>query len=418
MLRPAWSAASRRCITSEAQRQGRVHSVKTLDRTIEILSQLIGYASVSSESNNDIVEYITGYLSDYGIASRRIPDATGAKASLLASIGPTDRPGIVLSAHTDVVPVEGQVWSSPPFVASRVGDRLIGRGATDMKGFIASLLAHIPYFKEAATATPVHIALSYDEEVGCRGTPDLVTALSELPRPALCVVGEPTRLRVVRAHKGKVARRLVVTGRGGHSALPHRAANAVVAASRIATSLASFADRLAQTDGCDASFDPPFTTLHVASLHGGSALNFVPDRAVLEFEIRYRPGTNVSAMLREIDAELDSVRADLKRNAPEADIAVEEMIAYPAFTIAANHPALATVARLAGDDMVAGAVSFGTEAGFYAAAGIPTVVCGPGDIARAHKPDEWISLDELAAADRMMGRLAGQLSTPVENWIA
>jgi acetylornithine deacetylase len=417
MLGPPWNAASRDCITGVAERSGRVCSAKTQDRTIEILSQLIGYASVSSESNNDIVEYIEGYLSDYGIASRRIPDATGAKASLLATIGPTDRPGVVLSAHTDVVPVEGQVWSSPPFVASRVGNRLVGRGATDMKGFIASVLANIPCFKEAATATPVHIAFSYDEEIGCRGTPDLVTALSELPRPALCVVGEPTRLRVVRAHKGKVARRLVVTGRGGHSALPHRAANAVVAAARIATSLAAFADRLAQTDARDASFDPPYTTLHVASLHGGSALNFVPDRAVLEFEIRYGRGADVSALLREIDAELDAARAGLQQNAPEADVAVEEIISYPAFAIAANHPALATVARLAGDDMGAGAVSFGTEAGFYAAAGIPTVVCGPGDIVRAHKPDEWIGLDELAGADQMMRRLAAQLSAPIENWL-
>jgi acetylornithine deacetylase len=390
--------------------------VNTQDKTVEILSRLIGYASVSSESNNEIVDYIRGYLSDYGIACMRIPDATGEKASLLATIGPADRPGIVLSAHTDVVPVEGQVWSTPPFVASRVGDRLVGRGATDMKGFIASVLAHIPCFKKAATATPVHIAFSYDEEVGCRGTPDLLAAVSKLPRPALCVVGEPTRLRVVRAHKGKVARRLVVTGRGGHSALPHRAVNAVVAAARFATSLAAFADRLVQTDARDASFDPPYTTVHVASLHGGSALNFVPDRAVLEFEIRYRPGANVSALLREIDAELETARANLRAIAPEADISVEEIISYPAFAIAENHPALATVAQLASDDVVAGAVSFGTEAGFYAAAGIPTVVCGPGDIVRAHKPDEWIGLDELAGVDRMMRRLAAQLSAPVENW--
>jgi acetylornithine deacetylase len=408
---------ARGIINSVAERPGPVHSLKIQGRTIEILSELIGYASVSSQSNCDIVGYIEGYLRDCGISSRRIPDATGAKASLLASIGPVDRPGIVLSGHTDVVPVEGQDWSSPPFVASRVGDRLVGRGATDMKGFIASVLANIPCFKKAATATPVHIALSYDEEVGCRGAPDLVAAVSELPRPALCVVGEPTRLRVVRAHKGKVARRLVVTGRGGHSALPHRAANAVVVAARAASSLASIADRLAQTDARDASFDPPYTTLHVASLHGGSALNIVPARATLEFEIRFRPGADVSALLREIDSELDLFRVNLQREAPEADITVEEIVSYPAFAIAPNHPALATVARLAGDEVVAGAVSFGTEAGFYAAAGIPTVVCGPGDIARAHKPDEWIGVDELADADRMMRRLAAQLSTPVEDWM-
>lgn len=387
-------------------------------QTISILEDLIGYASVSTQSNLDIIAYVEGRLRDWGISSRRIPDATGAKASLLATIGPSDRPGIVLSAHTDVVPVEGQAWTSPPFVARRVGDRLVGRGATDMKGFIASVLSHVPRFKNAATATPVHIAFSYDEEVGCLGAPDLVAALSALPSPpALCIVGEPTHLGVVRAHKGKVARRLIVTGRGGHSALPHRAANAVVTAARIAAALAAFADRLAQCDAGDAAFDPPYATLHVASLHGGSALNFVPDRAVLEFEIRYSLGTDVSALLAEIDAELDVARANLQRLAPEADIAVKEIVAYPAFAIASDHPALAIVGRLAGDESPAGTASFGTEAGFYAAAGIPTVVCGPGDIARAHKADEWIGLDELSGADRMMDRLAALLSRPVDDWI-
>ena len=392
--------------------------MKAKDRTTtEILSALIGYASVSSQSNLDIIAYVEGCLADSGIASQRIPDATGAKASLLATIGPADRPGIVLSAHTDVVPVEGQLWSSPPFVATRVDDRLVGRGATDMKGFAASVLAHIPYFKEAATATPVHIAFSYDEEVGCLGAPHLAAAVAQLPsRPVLCIVGEPTHLRVVRAHKGKVARRLTVTGRAGHSALPHRAANAVVAAARIAGSLAALADRLAQTDVRDAAFEPPYSTLHVASLHGGSALNFVPDRATLEFEIRHLPGTDVSAMLREIDAEVAIIRADLRRSAQEADVAVEELISYPAFSVAPDHPVVATVAQLVDDEAAAGAVSFGTEAGFYAAAGIPTVVCGPGDIARAHKADEWIGVDELAGADQMMERLAALLSRPVEDW--
>jgi acetylornithine deacetylase len=388
------------------------------NRTAEILSDLIGFASVSSQSNLDIIEYIEAYLARYGISSRRIPDATGRKASLLASIGPLDRPGIVLSGHTDVVPVEAQVWSTPPFVGSKVDDRLVGRGATDMKGFIANALAHVPHFKRAATETPVHLAFSYDEEVGCLGAPDLAATLSQLPaRPALCIVGEPTRLGVVRAHKGKVARRVIFMGRGGHSSLPHLGANAVVAGARTVSVLAALADRLAQSGPRDPAFDPPYSTLHVGSLHGGSALNFVPDRAVLEFEIRFLPDTDVSIILAEIDAELAAIGEDLKRRAPEASVAVEEMVFYPAFAVAPNHPAVATVARLTGNDGAPGSVSFGTEAGFYAAAGIPTVVCGPGDIARAHKADEWISLDELAAADRMLQRLAMLLSRPIADWM-
>jgi acetylornithine deacetylase len=380
---------------------------------------LIEYQSISSKTNLDIVEYIENYLRQFGIGSRRVPDSTGKKASLLASIGPLDRPGVVLSAHTDVVPVEGQAWSSPPFEATFRDGRVVGRGATDMKGFIACVLAQVPRFQESATQTPVHIALSYDEEVGCRGAPDLVAAVKALPvRPALCVVGEPTGLKVMRAHKGKVARRIEVRGRGGHSALPHRAANAVVAAARIVSALAERAERLMQTGPHDAAFDPPWTTLHVGSLHGGSALNLVPDHAELEFEIRAVPGTDVAAILAEIDAELDTFRAGLRRQAPEADIVVEETAAYPALATAANDAAVATVARLVGDNNAPGTVSFGTEAGLYAASGIPTVVCGPGDIARAHKADEWIGLDELAAADRMMQRLAARLGQPAEDWIS
>ena len=214
------------------------------ETTLSILNSLIGFASVSSESNLDIVQWIEDYLSQHNVTARRVPDATGRKASLLATIGPRDRAGIVLSAHTDVVPVAGQDWSSPPFTATRRDNRIVGRGATDMKGFIASVLAHVPHFTAAATATPVHIALSYDEEVGCLGAPDLVAEVAKAAiKPALCIVGEPTGLAVGYAHKGKVARRVIVTGRGGHSALPHRAANAVFAAARIVAALEDLARR-------------------------------------------------------------------------------------------------------------------------------------------------------------------------------
>ncbi len=386
--------------------------------TIEILNRLIGFASVSSESNLDIVAWIEDYLSQHGVASRRIPDGTGRKASILATIGPAERAGVVLSAHTDVVPVAGQDWTSPPFTATRRDSRIVGRGSTDMKGFIASVLAHVPHFKAAAIATPVHIALSYDEEVGCLGAPDLVAEVAALTvRPALCIVGEPTGLCIGYAHKGKVARRVVVTGRGGHSALPHRAANAVFAAARIVTALEDLAQRMTSGEPRDDAFDPPYTTIHVGSLHGGTALNFVPDRAAIEFEIRYIPGTDFHALLAEADAAITQAREYLKRQAPEADISVEDMASYPALMTASASAVVATAQRLADRTASATTVSFGTEAGLYAQAGIPTVVCGPGDIGRAHKADEWIGTDELAGADRMMQRLASQLGKPAEEWI-
>ena len=386
--------------------------------TLEILDTLIGFPSVSRDSNLDIVAWIEEYLVRHEVRPQRITDKTGAKASILATVGPSDRTGIVLSAHTDVVPVDGQNWSSPPFTATRRDNRIIGRGATDMKGFIACVLSHVPHFKAAATRTPVHIALSYDEEVGCLGAPDLVDVVAALPStPSLCIVGEPTGLNPVYAHKGKVARRIILTGRGGHSALPHRAANAVTAAAQIVTRLSEIADITSHSDPHDDAFDPPYTTVHVGSLHGGTALNLVPDRAIVEFEIRNIPGADIALLLAQIESVIDEQRRDLKRQAPEADIIIEDISSYPSLMIAQNDAAVATVARLVGSTQPARTVSFGTEAGIYAKAGIPTVVCGPGDISRAHKADEWIGIDELAQADAMMETLAAQLGKPADQWI-
>jgi len=384
----------------------------------DILKELVGFASVSANSNLDIITYIEARLAPLGIASRRIPDKTGQKASLLATIGPADRPGVVLSAHTDVVPATEPNWSSPPFTASLRDGRLYGRGACDMKGFIAAILAQLPTLRSSATETPVHLAFSYDEEVGCRGAPDLVAEVASLKaKPALCIVGEPTSLTVATAHKGKVAYRITVTGRTGHSALPHRAANAVLPGARIATLLGDLATETERSAKRDDAFDPPYTTIHVGSLHGGSALNLVPDRAVLEYEIRNIPDNDIPALLKRIEAGIAAERETLRRSAPEADILVEEIAAYPQLATPAGHPAIAAVAALANTDAKPRTVSFGTEAGLYAQAGIPTVICGPGDMTRAHKADEWIGLDELTATDRMLERLAAKLRRPAATWM-
>ncbi|MGE4250395.1 MAG: acetylornithine deacetylase [Parvibaculaceae bacterium] len=390
-----------------------------LDATLAILDRLVGFQTVSARSNLDLVDYVEELLARRGIKARRIPDGTGRKASLLATIGPADQAGIVLSAHTDVVPAEEPSWSSPPFTATRCQDRIHGRGACDMKGFIACVLAHVDDFQRAATRTPVHLAFSYDEEVGCRGAPDLVGAAAALPvRPALCIVGEPTSLRVVSAHKGKVARRILITGRTGHSAMPHRAANAVITAACIVTELDDMAQELSRRVYDGIAFDPPYSTLHVGSLHGGTALNLVPDQAVIEFEIRSVPDADVEGLLGRIDALVAEQRQLLRRAAPEADIVIEDVSAYPGLAPLSDGSAARAVAELAQVAWGTETVSFGTEAGLYSEALIPTVVCGPGDMARAHKADEWIGVDELAGASRMMARLARKLDRPIAEWMA
>jgi acetylornithine deacetylase len=391
----------------------------SLNATLAHLDRLVGFQTVSARSNLDLIDHVEEFLAGHGLAARRIPDASGEKASLLATIGPTDQAGIVLSAHTDVVPAAEPNWSSPPFVATTRGNRVHGRGACDMKGFIATCLAHVDAFKRCARRTPVHLAFSYDEEVGCRGAPDLVRATAALPmRPALCIVGEPTSLRVVSAHKGKVARRIRITGRSGHSAMPHRAANAVFAAARIVAGLEDMAQELARLAYGGITFDPPYSTLHVGSLHGGTAVNLVPDQAVIEFEIRSVPNADVAGLLKRVDRLVDEQRLALKRQAAEGDIVVESMSAYPGLAPTSDQHAVKAVAELAGVAAGTETVSFGTEAGLYSEAQIPTVVCGPGDMARAHKADEWIGLDELAGANRMMERLARKLDRPIAEWTA
>jgi len=381
-------------------------------RTAELLSQLVAFESVSRNSNLDLVAYVTAYLAQCGVDARVIHDPTGRKASILATIGPRDAAGVVLSAHTDVVPCDGQTWATPPFKATLRDGRIYGRGTSDMKGFVAAVLAEVPDLCAADLCAPVHIAFSYDEELGCLGAPALVEQVAALPKkPLLCIVGEPTRMQVVRGHKGKIARRLTIHGRGGHSAYPDRGANAVNAAAQIAMGLRAIALELAAKQDAP-GFEPPYTTVHIGSLHGGTALNLIPETAVLEFEIRSTPRTDLGEILRRIDASVAASLDSLRQGAPESRIETENLIDYPGLDCDAASPAAAFVSGLSGSAAPPATISFGTEAGLYAAAGIPTLVCGPGDIARAHIADEWIGLDELGHANALLERLRNHLSRP------
>jgi acetylornithine deacetylase len=382
-----------------------------------ILERLVAFDTVSVYSNLALCEYVISYLDALDIPVQTFPDASGTKCAMLATIGDPGKAGIVLSAHTDVVPVAGQNWSSPAFTATVVGDRIIGRGTSDMKGFIAAVLSNAALFKEYCRETPIHMAFSYDEEIGCRGADDLVTAVAGLPvLPALCLVGEPTSLRVGQAHKGKIARRISVSGRGGHSAMPHKAASALDAIVNIAAHLRRQAQAL-EKDTADQAFDPPYSTLHIGAIQSGDALNFVPDHATLAFEIRFLPGVDVSSLLRSIDEILVAESLRLQAKAAESRIVVEELAAYPALDAPTDVRAMKSVAAWAKDDRPAIPLSFGTEAGLYAATGVPTLVCGPGDIGRAHKANEWIGRGELSDACAMMRRLAEACRSPATEWL-
>ncbi|MBV9066060.1 MAG: acetylornithine deacetylase [Methylobacteriaceae bacterium] len=381
-----------------------------------LLDKLVRFETVSDSSNLELCEFVVRYLEEVGIATRVISDPSAPKASLLASIGNGSQLGLVLSAHTDVVPVTGQSWSCAPFCTTLRDEKIMGRGTSDMKGFIAAVLAAVPVFRNRSLATPIHLAFSYDEEVGCRGAPALVeTLVATNPLPALCIVGEPTQLKPGYAHKGKLARRLKVIGRAGHSAMPHRAASALDTAVKIATGLRQIASSLEQEQS-DEPFDPPYATLHIGSFHSGTVVNFVPDAAEIEFELRYLPGQNIAPLLSAINAVIEDARASIRSKAPEADVLVEEVASYPALRTDPHDPAARAVSSLAQTEALGAPLSFGTEGGIYSDAGIPTVICGPGDISRAHRADEWIGRTELNDAFRMMLRLADACEVPIRAW--
>lgn len=377
----------------------------------KILSDLVKFKSVSHLSNIEIISYIESILRAAGFVCERVPSPDGEKTSLLASAGDVARPGVVLSAHTDVVPADGQAWSSPAFEPRVQDNRLYGRGATDMKGFIAVVLAHAHQLAGSAVAAPVHLAFSYDEELGCRGAPDLVARVKTLPAlPALCIVGEPTGMRVANAHKGKHARRITLRGRTGHSATPDEGASALDVAVRLAARLHEIADELA-AEPLDESFSPPCSTLHIGTLKSGGTLNLIPEHALLEYELRHLPGLDAGTTTLRVDRHVSAFDRALRSRAPEGGIAVEDLSSYPALEGNQDGNMSRIMKRLAGSDEPMTSLSFGTEAGLYAAAGIQTFVCGPGDMGRAHKADEWIGLDELASAGRMLDRLADMLRT-------
>ncbi|MFP4126654.1 MAG: acetylornithine deacetylase [Alphaproteobacteria bacterium] len=382
--------------------------------TRELLKRLVAFDTTSRRSNLRLVEAVKDWLERHGVASRRVYDATGTKANLFATIGP-DRPdGIILSGHVDTVPVDHQNWTGDPFQLREQDGRLFGRGTTDMKGFDAVVLAKVPAMAKADLARPIHLALSYDEEVGCLGVRTLLQRLqTEGFKAAGCVVGEPTNMAVVLGHKGKHSFEVEVTGAECHSAMAPMGVNAVEYAARLVTRISDIGRRLAAEGPLDPAYTVPHTTAHVGSLKGGTALNIVPDACRFVFEFRHLTSQPAEPLVAEVErfarAELEPA---MRAVHAAAGVRFTRTSRVPGFDIAADHELVRTVARLAGHG-VAGKVAFGTEAGLFTEwLGVPSVVCGPGDIAQAHKPDEFVTAAQLQACERFVDRLIDACARP------
>ena len=366
-------------------------------RIEKLLSQLVAFETVSAQSNLVLIDWVEAFLQDAGFTTTRIAARAEDKAGLLARFGSGDG-GVLLSAHSDVVPVVGQAWSTDPFTLTQRGDRLVGRGATDMKGFIACVLALAETLRAAPPAHPVMITLSWDEELGCRGIPQMIDqVIPTLGQPDLCIVGEPTLMRLGTGHKGKASYRATCHGTPGHSAMAPRFTNALHLAADLINALRAEQARLAAEGAREEGHDIPYSTVHAGRLSGGVALNIVPERAELEFEIRHLAADDPEAILARIQADL-----------PEG-IEIACTGSYPGLQADPRDPAFAAL-RACLPEPAPVNVSYGTEAGFFAALNIPTLVCGPGTMRDGHQPDESIARSELRLCARVLNGLVRDVS--------
>lgn len=379
-------------------------SPSLLDETKGLLAKLVSYDTTSRNSNLPIIDFIEDYFAKHGVASTRIPDETGNWSSLYATIGPQDVRGIGLSAHTDVVPVDGQDWETNPFELVEKGSKLYGRGSCDMKGFVACVMAKVPEFKARNLKTPIHIAFSYDEEVGCTGVRPMIADMEDkLTKPRMVIVGEPTTMSVVDAHKGPVRWSVDITGRPAHSSLAPLGVNTIAAAGELIVELGRIERELMEAPRDD-RFNPPYTTLQVTEIKGGSASNIVPESTWFGWEIRAMPGVDPKAIEARLRAKADELLPAMRAVAPEADIKITQTNAVPAFAADPESDVLSLALQLAGQNETF-AVSYATEASLFHEVGALSVVCGPGDIAQAHTANEWIEIAELEKCLGFLGRV-------------
>lgn len=376
--------------------------------SIEILEKLISFDTVSRTPNRGLIDYVRGLLDDAGIESTLVEDASGHCANLFATVGNREKGGVMLSGHTDVVPVTGQVWTVDPFRLTERDGNLYGRGTTDMKGFVACAIHAALEASKRPLATPLHLAFSYDEEIGCVGVRRLLDMLDAAPvKPALCIVGEPTELVVANGHKGKTAARAVCTGRSVHSALAPTGVNAIQIAADFIRLLQTIQRDIVGSDSRDDAYDIPYSTIHPGIISGGTALNIVPNECQVDFEIRNIQADDPAPLFARIKDEAAQIVAGYGEG---AGITIEIVNSYPGLDTPLDAEVVRFVQSLTGANSTT-KLAFGTEGGLFSTQlGIPTVVCGPGSMAQGHKPDEFITMDQLAKCDSMLDALIERLA--------
>ncbi|MEK9725312.1 MAG: acetylornithine deacetylase [Rhodospirillaceae bacterium] len=375
-------------------------------KSIDLIERLIAFDTTSRESNLELIAFIQDYLSGLGIDSQLVHNAERTKANLYATLGDETASGVMLSGHTDVVPVDGQEWDTDPFQVAHKDARLYGRGTSDMKSFIAITLAQLPKFQARGLKIPIHLAFSHDEEVGCIGVRSLIEMLNGMPvKPAMCIVGEPTSMQVVTGHKGKRSYQVRVRGFEAHSSLAPQGVNAIEYASRLIVFMSDLAARIADEGPHDDLYDVTHTTVHTGTVSGGTQLNIVPKDCGFEFEFRYIGLQDPEALEAAIRGHAAKLEARMQAIQPDTGITVECVNDMPGLDIDVDADVVTFVKALAGRNDHA-KVAYGTEAGlFHQRAEIPTVVCGPGSINQAHKPNEYISLEQIDACETFLGRL-------------
>ena len=374
------------------------------------LKALIGFDTTSRNSNLPLIDWAEDWLTRHGAVCHRVYDDTGTKANLWATFGPADVPGWVLSGHTDTVPVDGQNWTVDPFQLSERDGRFYGRGTCDMKGFVACCLGLAPVLQQTSLTRPIHMAFSYDEEIGCIGVRGLLREIAELPvRPMGCIVGEPTLMQVCIGHKTKRSLRATFTGTAGHSSRAPEFVNAVEYGARLVVRMQEIGRRLATHGLRDPLYDTPHSTAHVGTAQGGTALNIVPERFVTDFEFRVLTQEDADALVDEIRTYLfDDLLPQMQKTDPAANIELELLAAFPGLDTAPDAPVAITARKLAQrNDSIK--VAYGTEGGLFdEMAGIPTIICGPGSIGEAHRADEFVTLDQIDACERFLHALVEQ----------
>jgi len=376
----------------------------------DILSRLVAFDTVSSRSNMALIEWVAAFLGAHGIAAEIIRDAQEDKANLLATIGPRDGAGIILSGHTDVVPVAGQDWSTDPFTLAEREGRLYARGTCDMKGFIACVLSMVPRLAAAELKEPVHLAFSYDEEVGCTGVVSMIRRLAERrPKPRLCIVGEPTDMQLVTTHKAIRDFVTEVTGLEGHSSRPDKGVNAIQYAARMIQFLENLGRELAAAPA-DHMCEPPYTTISVGVIEGGTAVNIIPGQCRFHWDNRVLPGEAPDLVINRFNAYVErEILPEMRALDPRASVVTTKCADAPGLNPEDGSDAETLVLSLLGSNARIG-VSYATEAGHFQGIGIPTVVCGPGSILQAHKPDEFVEISQIDACEAFLGRLVTRLT--------